>query len=275
MRSQIAAAVGAASLAALAAFIAPMQAAGRAYTGVDAKRLRAADSPENAGEWMSLDTITASSVTAPSNRSTPDSVSRLGLAWYRPISPSAAAAMKRHQSSWTAGFFPDQPLEQGLRVRRQERQAALEVRSEGCNKYAVKLLLGIVNRGVAVWKGKVIWGTLDGRLIAVDAGTGKKVWEVQATEPRERHSPSPARPPHRRWPHFHGRGRLRVRAARLSGCVRCREWEGAVALVVRARGVLPKLFEQPELKWAAKTWTGEWWKAGGSGPPGTPSTMTP
>ena len=28
-----------------------------------------------------------------------------------------------------------------------------------------------------------------------------------------------------------------------------------------------KPFEQPELKWAAKTWSGEWWKAGGGGTP--------
>lgn len=36
----------------------------------------------------------------------------------------------------------------------------------------------VVNRGVAVWKGKVFVGTLDGRLIALDAKTGKQVWSV-------------------------------------------------------------------------------------------------
>ena len=36
-----------------------------------------------------------------------------------------------------------------------------------------------VNRGVAVWKGKVYVGTIDGRLIALDATTGKPVWSVQ------------------------------------------------------------------------------------------------
>ncbi|HWW64753.1 MAG TPA: PQQ-dependent dehydrogenase, methanol/ethanol family [Sphingomonadaceae bacterium] len=39
-----------------------------------------------------------------------------------------------------------------------------------------------VNRGVAVWKGKVYVGTLDGRLVALDAGTGKPVWSVQTTD---------------------------------------------------------------------------------------------
>ncbi|MBE7419028.1 MAG: PQQ-dependent dehydrogenase, methanol/ethanol family [Ideonella sp.] len=35
----------------------------------------------------------------------------------------------------------------------------------------------VVNRGVAVWKGKVYVGAYDGRLIALDAATGKPVWE--------------------------------------------------------------------------------------------------
>ena len=35
----------------------------------------------------------------------------------------------------------------------------------------------VVNRGVALWKGKVFVGAYDGRLIALDAVTGKKVWE--------------------------------------------------------------------------------------------------
>ncbi len=36
----------------------------------------------------------------------------------------------------------------------------------------------VVNRGVAVWQGKVFVGTIDGRLIAIDAATGEEVWDV-------------------------------------------------------------------------------------------------
>ncbi len=36
----------------------------------------------------------------------------------------------------------------------------------------------IVNRGVAIWEGKVFTGTIDGRLIALDAKTGAKLWDV-------------------------------------------------------------------------------------------------
>ncbi|MGH6972326.1 MAG: PQQ-dependent dehydrogenase, methanol/ethanol family, partial [Caulobacteraceae bacterium] len=41
----------------------------------------------------------------------------------------------------------------------------------------------VVNRGVAVYEGKVYVGTIAGQLIALDAATGKPVWTVQATDP--------------------------------------------------------------------------------------------
>ncbi|HEY2033675.1 MAG TPA: PQQ-dependent dehydrogenase, methanol/ethanol family, partial [Rhizomicrobium sp.] len=40
----------------------------------------------------------------------------------------------------------------------------------------------VVNRGVALWKGAVFVGTLDGRLIKLDAKTGKPVWIVDTVE---------------------------------------------------------------------------------------------
>ena len=42
---------------------------------------------------------------------------------------------------------------------------------------APKACCDVVNRGVAVYKGKVFAGSLDGRLFAVDAKTGQLVWE--------------------------------------------------------------------------------------------------
>jgi len=40
----------------------------------------------------------------------------------------------------------------------------------------IKACCDVVNRGVAVWKGKVFVGTIDGRLIALDAKNGKVLW---------------------------------------------------------------------------------------------------
>ena len=40
-----------------------------------------------------------------------------------------------------------------------------------------------VNRGVAMWRGKLYLGALDGRLIALDAITGAQLWFEQTTDP--------------------------------------------------------------------------------------------
>lgn len=42
---------------------------------------------------------------------------------------------------------------------------------------------GPVNRGVAYWHGRVFVGTLDGRLVALNAKNGKRLWEVRTTNP--------------------------------------------------------------------------------------------
>ncbi|NKF23510.1 PQQ-dependent dehydrogenase, methanol/ethanol family [Solimonas marina] len=43
---------------------------------------------------------------------------------------------------------------------------------------AAKACCDVVNRGVAYWDGKVFVGTLDGRLIGIDAETGQQLWSV-------------------------------------------------------------------------------------------------
>ena len=40
----------------------------------------------------------------------------------------------------------------------------------------------VVNRGAALYKGKVYVGTLDGRLIALDERTGAPVWDVSTVD---------------------------------------------------------------------------------------------
>ena len=47
---------------------------------------------------------------------------------------------------------------------------------------------GPANRGPALWQGKVFEGTIDGRLIAVDAATGKLAWSVQTTRHEQPYS---------------------------------------------------------------------------------------
>lgn len=55
--------------------------------------------------------------------------------------------------------------------------------SGGYGRYAC---CDVVNRGVAVWKGRVYVASLDGYLHAIDARTGRRVWRVNTLPP---HSP--------------------------------------------------------------------------------------
>ncbi len=52
--------------------------------------------------------------------------------------------------------------------------------------WARKACCDIVNRGLAVWKGRIYVGSLDGRLISLDAGTGDVVWEADTLIDRNR-----------------------------------------------------------------------------------------
>src|SRR4051812_28859709 len=45
-----------------------------------------------------------------------------------------------------------------------------------------KLCCGPANRGVAVADGRVFVGTVDGRLVALDAATGRRLWDVTVAE---------------------------------------------------------------------------------------------
>lgn len=46
---------------------------------------------------------------------------------------------------------------------------------------AIDACCDVVNRGVAVWRGKLFVGTIDGRLIALDADSGEQLWSKQTT----------------------------------------------------------------------------------------------
>jgi len=67
--------------------------------------------------------------------------------------------------------------------------AALDVRT-GARKWTFRPTLGyfrpyygIVNRGVAAENGRIFFATMDGRLFALDARSGAKIWQVQVGDP--------------------------------------------------------------------------------------------
>jgi alcohol dehydrogenase (cytochrome c)/quinohemoprotein ethanol dehydrogenase len=231
-----------------------------------------ADLPQNAGQWLSYGRDYSEQRFSPLTQVNVSTVSQLGLAWYGDLSerggsyettPLIVDGRIYVTSPWSKVYAYD--AKTGKKLWKYDPHVPGE--------YAVKLCCGIVNRGVGFSKGKIIWGTLDGRLIAVDARTGSKVWEIQATDPKKWLSITGA--PRIADGHifigeagseFEERGYLACYNAD-NGKELWRWWS--------VPGDPSKGFEQPELAMAAKTWGGEWWKTGGGGTPWDGITYDP
>jgi alcohol dehydrogenase (cytochrome c)/quinohemoprotein ethanol dehydrogenase len=127
----------------------------------------------------------------------------------------------------------------------------------------VKACCDVVNRGVAVWKGRLYLGTLDGRLVALDARTGSEVWSVITVDQSKAYTITGA-PRIVKGNVLIGNGGAEFG---VRGYISAYDAEsGKLAWrFYTVPGDPSKPFETPELKQAATTWAGEWWKAGGGG----------
>jgi quinohemoprotein ethanol dehydrogenase len=127
-----------------------------------------------------------------------------------------------------------------------------------------RLRMGWGIRGIAFWKGKVYTGTHDGRLIALDAKTGKLIWSVQTLEPNDgRYVTGPPWVFNGKVAIGHGGGDF----GQVRGYVTAYDAEtGKQAWrFYSVPGNPADGFENPAMKMAAKTWKGEWWRYGGGG----------
>ena len=141
---------------------------------------------------------------------------------------------------------------------------SLDLRSASTGEAGYKGCCDVVNRGVALCKGKVFVGAYDGRLIAIDAVTGKKVWEMdtfdraQALHHHRRAARRQGQGDHRQW-------RRRIRRARLRHRLRRRDRRAAWRFYT-VPGNPAKPFEGAIAAAAAKTWDRrQWWAIGGGG----------
>lgn len=128
----------------------------------------------------------------------------------------------------------------------------------------VKLRQGWGIRGLAYWNGKVIVGTQDGRLIAVDAAKGTEVWSVLTVGKDDYRFISGA-------PRvFDGKviiGHGGADSGDTRGYVTTYDAETGKELwrFYTVPGDPAKGFENKAMEMAAKTWSGQWWRYGGGG----------
>lgn len=136
-------------------------------------------------------------------------------------------------------------------------------------EWGVKVCCGMVNRGIAAWNGKIFVGTLDARLVAIDAKTGQEAWstltidEDQLDSPLQRYSITMA-------PRV-VKGKVLIGASGaefgVRGFVSAYDAEtGEMAWrFYTVPGNPADGFENEQMRMAAETWGGEWWKVGGGG----------
>ena len=119
---------------------------------------------------------------SPLNQITADNVGQLKLAWHVDLdaahraqesTPVIVDGVMYVTTAWSKVFALDAATGKQL--------WAFDPMAQGPAGF--KACCDVPNRGVAVWNGKVYVGTIDGRLIALDAATGKQVWSVVTADP--------------------------------------------------------------------------------------------
>ncbi|HEY7546084.1 MAG TPA: PQQ-binding-like beta-propeller repeat protein, partial [Blastocatellia bacterium] len=221
--------------------------------------LRRAD--ERTGEWITHGRNYAETRFSPLSKINSQNVSSLGLAWAfdtetnrgLEATPIIVDRVLYTTGSWSVVFALD------ARTGRLLWKWDPEVPRE----YGHKACCDVVNRGVAVYRGRVYVGTIDGRLAALDAATGKPAWQVVTVDQNNSYTITGApRVVKGKVIIGNGGGEYGVR-----GYVSA--YDAATGKLAWRFYTVPgdpsKPFESPAMERAAKTWTGEWWKVGGGG----------
>jgi len=232
----------------------------RAPAAVDAVRIRNAD--QEPGNWMAHGRTYDEQRFSPLTSVNAGNVARLGLTWYVDLdtapraqesTPLVIDGVMYVTAAWSKVFAFDAAT--GVQLWSYDPQVP--------GATAINACCDVVNRGVAAWQGKLYLGTLDGRLIALEAATGKPVWEVMTVEPGKRYTITGA-------PRV-VKGKVIIGNAGAEMGVRgyVSAYDAATGAQVWRFYTVPgdpsKPFESPALERAAATWTGEWWELGGGG----------
>lgn len=224
----------------------------------DSQIVHADDSP---GSWLTYGRTYSEHRFSALKQINDRNVARLGLAWYfdldtkrgQEATPLIVDGVMYFTSAWSKVFAVNAAT--GAPIWSYDPKVP--------KAWDVNACCDVVNRGVALWHGKLYVGTLDGRLIALDAATGKPVWDQLTIDPKQRYTITGA-------PRI-AKGKVLIGNGGAEFGVRgyVSAYDAETGKLVWRFYTVPgnpaKPFEQPILGQAAKTWDGEWWKNGGGG----------
>ncbi len=238
---------------ALSACLPAAAATARPPGDVDAARLRAASAePQN---WFTGGRDQDGSYFSPLADINAGNVERLGFAWAYDLgsprrgqeaTPIVVDGLMYTSGTW--GYVYALDAATGRERWRYDPKAVYSAARNPC--------CDLVNRGVAVWKGRVYVASVDGRLHALNAATGEKIWEADTVIDHKRPYSSTGAP------QIAGNVVVIGNSGSDMGHVGVRGYVSAYDLQTGAfkwrfftvPPAVGKPFEHPELALAAKTW---------------------
>jgi len=212
-------------------------------------------------QWLSTARTYDEQHFSPLKQINDNNVGQLGLAWYADINttrgmegtPLVIDGVLYNTQPWNITTAYD--AKTGRELWTYDPQVPLRFGRLAC--------CDIVSRGVAAWQGKIYVATLDGRLVALDAKTGKPIWSKLTVDNSKSYTITGA-------PRvFGGKVLIGNGGAELGvrGYVSAYDAETGALLwrFYTVPGNPADGFENAAMAMAAKTWNGEWWKSGGGG----------
>jgi PQQ-dependent dehydrogenase (methanol/ethanol family) len=226
---------------------------------VDASRLGNADA--EAHNWLAHGRTWSEQRFSPLDQINDQNVGELGLAWFYDLdtkrgqqaSPLIVDGVMYSTSAWSKVQALDAKTG----------QLKWQYDPEVPKAWDAKSCCGVQNRGAAVWEGRVYAGTIDGRLIALDAETGELDWSVQTTDRTDNYSITGA-PRVANGLVIIGNGGAEYGVRGYVTAYHADTGEQAWRFWV-VPGNPDDGFENDVMAMAAETWTGEWWTHGGGG----------
>jgi PQQ-dependent dehydrogenase (methanol/ethanol family) len=189
-------------------------------------------------------------------------VSNLGIEWFHDLdssrgheaTPLVVNGVMFSTGAWSVVFANDAST--GELIWKYDPQVPREK--------AYYLCCDAVNRGVAIWEGKIYLGTLDGRLIALDAKNGALIWEKFTVEDSKAYSITGA-PRIIKDKVIIGNGGADFGVRGYVSAYDSKTGE-MIWRFYTVPGNPKDGFENEAMKLAASTWSGSnWWEYGGGG----------